>query len=168
MPDIMKQSRDPHGKRIVVRYLIFAAQPVKDPSRQMKRPEAMSKSRMLRRLIRKKRQPQLPHPPQPLKLPRINQPPHQLAPIPGKVNPDNIMNRIAVIPFQRLKSITLSPLVTNPYIFGQKKRPPIDGLKGVVRTNLENKTETKTNASLRLISGGSHKVLILIRRFINY
>jgi hypothetical protein len=56
---------------------------------------------MLRRLIRKKRQPQLPHPPQPLKLPSIDQPSDQLPAISAEINPNYIMNRIAVISFLR-------------------------------------------------------------------
>jgi hypothetical protein len=74
----------------------------------------MRKSRVLSRLISKKRQPQLPHPPQPLKLPSIDQPPDQLPAISAEVNPNYIMNRIAVIPFQHSKIIA-------PWLFSSRQ-----------------------------------------------
>jgi hypothetical protein len=115
MTDIMKKRRDPHRKSVAIRYFILTSQPLNRPGRQMKRSQTMRKPRVLSRLISKKRQPQLPHPPQPLKLPSIDQPPDQLPANPAEINPNYIMNRIAVISFQHSKIIA-------PWLFSSRTR----------------------------------------------
>jgi hypothetical protein len=60
---------------------------------------------MLRRLVSKISQSQLPHPPQPLKLRSIDQPPDQLTAVGTEVNPNYIVNRIAVVTFLQVLDV---------------------------------------------------------------
>lgn len=62
----------------------------------------MREARMLRRLIRKIRQPKLPYPPQPLKLRRVNQTNYELSLVRVSIYADDIMNRIAVYSFSQI------------------------------------------------------------------
>src|SRR5580765_165852 len=74
VPDVMKEGSDPNGSLSLIRNLIAEPQFRDHSRRQMKRPQAVRKPRMLRRLIGKIRQPKLPDPPQPLKFGRVDQP----------------------------------------------------------------------------------------------
>src|SRR4051794_13544892 len=67
----------------------------------MKRSKTMSEPRMLGRLIGKIRQPQLPDPPQPLKLRRIDQRNNKPPLIRVGVDTDDVMDRVAVYPFSQ-------------------------------------------------------------------
>src|SRR5262245_24541225 len=97
--DIVDQGRDPHGRLVPVVDLIAKAQLCDHPRRQVKCAEAVRKSRVLCRLICEIRKPQLPDPPQPLKLRRIDESDDQPALGSVGIYPDNVVYRIAVNAF---------------------------------------------------------------------
>lgn len=101
MPNIVQQRRHPHRQCVLIRDRIPRPQPIDRPRRQMKRPQRMSESRVLRRLIRKVSQSQLSHPTQPLKLRRIDQPGNQPPRVAAQIDLYDVMNRIAVISFSQ-------------------------------------------------------------------
>ena len=89
---------DANGDAVLARDLVFPRELVENPRRQMKRTQTMRKPRMLSRLISEIRQPQLPHPPQPLKLRRIDQLHQQPTLNRIRVDIDYVMDRIPINP----------------------------------------------------------------------
>src|SRR5689334_20250035 len=100
MPDVVEQRGGANCRPVFVRYLVFFSQPLKYPRSKMQRSETMRKPRMFRRLISKIRQPQLPDPPQSLKLRRVDQRNQQPPLVGSGIDTNYIMNRVTIDPLR--------------------------------------------------------------------
>ena len=99
VPNVVQQRGDTHGGLNFVRYVVCKTELGDHAGREVKCPEAVRKTRMLRRLIRKIREAKLPDPPQPLKLGRIHQRHDKPSLRSFGIDTNNVMNRVAVDSF---------------------------------------------------------------------
>src|SRR4051794_41011234 len=91
--DVMQQRRNSDCRLRMLRDVVREAQLRNEPLREVKRAQAVSKPRMLRRLISKIRQPKLAYPPQPLKLRRIDQPNNKPPLIRVRIDTNDVVHR---------------------------------------------------------------------------
>src|SRR5690606_18310143 len=105
---VVEKSRHSDRQSILFRYLILSSKAIDNTSGEMKRPERMREPRMLGGLVRKVREPQLPHAPEPLKLRRIDQRRDQHPRPLVEIDLDYIVNRVAVVSFAH---VSVAPLI---------------------------------------------------------